>query len=119
MIITTKAPYRTCGHAGRLQTFATMDYLVPVEMEQDCPEREALRRLLRFGCARCLDARERELIRLRYEEGKPLKVIAAREGRSVSAVSRKLRTARNKLYRFTADAGEIGELCDLLRRQLC
>ena len=116
MIITTKAPYRTCGHAGRLQTFATMDYLVPVEMEEDCPEREALRRLLRFGCARCLDARERELIRLRYEEGKPLK---AREGRSVSAVSRKLRTARNKLYRFTADAGEIGELCDLLRRQLC
>lgn len=119
MIITTKAPYRPCGRAGRPLTHATMEYFIPVETEEDCPEREALRRLLRLGCARCLDARERELIRLRYEEGKPLKVIAAREGRSVSAVSRKLRTARNKLYRFTADAGEIGELCDLLRRQLC
>lgn len=118
MIITTKAPYRPRVRTQGTLHLASMEYLIAVEEEDDGQEREALRRLLQFGCTRCLDAREQRLIRLRYEEGKPLKEIALLEGRSVSAVSRKLRTARGKLYRFTEDAGEIGRLGALLRRQL-
>ena len=48
MIITTKAPYRPCGRAGRPLTHATMEYFIPVETEENRPEREALRRLLRL-----------------------------------------------------------------------
>ena len=118
MIITTKTAYKPYRRPGRPLTLATLEYFIPVEMGEDCPEREALRRLLRLGCARCLDARERELIRLRYEEGMSLKMIAAGEDRSPSAVCRKLRVARAKLYRFTEDAGEIGGLCGLPYCQL-
>ena len=118
MIITTKTPYKPRKRAGGPLTLASLEYFIPVEMGEADPEREVLRHLLRLGCARCLDARERELIRLRYEEGLSLKIIAAGEGRSPSAVCRKLRMARTKLYRFTEEAGEIDRLCGLLRRRL-
>ena len=73
--------------------------------------------LLRYGCGRVLTAREQELIRLHYAEGQSLTAIAARQGRAVSSVSRSLRGARDKLYRFTEEAGRIGQLCSAARQQ--
>ena len=67
--------------------------------------------------ARVLTAREQELIRLHYAEGQSLTAIAARQGRAVSSVSRSLRGARDKLYRFTEEAGRIGQLCSAARQQ--
>ena len=50
-------------------------------------------------------------------EGQSLTAIAARQGRAVSSVSRSLRGARDKLYRFTEEAGRIGQLCSAARQQ--
>ena len=44
--------------------------------------------------------------------------IAEQMGLAPSSVSRSLGVIRQRLYRFTEEAGEIGQLCDILRRQL-
>ena len=46
-----------------------------------------------------LTARQRELLRLRYEENLSVGEIAARIGRSSSTVSRTLSRARRRLYK--------------------
>lgn len=110
MIITTK-------RTNRCFSTPSLDFYIP-RQEETTGERQVLRRLLQYGCRRCLSPAEQELTRLRYEQGKTVAAIAAEKGRAPSSISRSLRTAREKLYRFTEEAGEIGQLCGMLRRQL-
>lgn len=117
MIITAKSSPRPHRRAARNTSVAALEFFIP---QEDCgahSERELLRELLRYGCGRVLTAREQELIRLHYVEGQSLTAIATRQGRAVSSVSRSLRGARDKLYRFTEEAGRIGQLCGAARQQ--
>ena len=81
-------------------------------------DRLALRRLLQYGCTRCLTPAQQQLTRLRYTDGLTVTAIAEQMGLAPSSVSRSLGVIRQRLYRFTEEAGEIGQLCDILRRQL-
>ena len=117
MIITAKSPPHPHRRAARNTSVAALEFFIP---QEDCgaqSERELLRELLRYGCGRVLTAREQELIRLHNAEGQSLTAIAARQGRAVSSVSRSLRGARDKLYRFTEEAGRLGQLCSAARQQ--
>ena len=58
-----------------------------------------LKRNLRMAREEELTARQRELLRLRYEENLSVGEIAARIGRSSSTVSRTLSRARRRLYK--------------------
>ena len=58
-----------------------------------------LKRNLRLAREEELTARQRELLRLRYEENLSVGEIAARIGRSSSTVSRTLSRARRRLYK--------------------
>ena len=92
----------------------------PLKRVARCPseERLALRRLLQYGCTRCLTPAQQQLTRLRYTDGLTVTAIAEQMGLAPSSVSRSLGVIRQRLYRFTEEAGEIGQLCDILRRQL-
>ena len=113
MIITAKSSPRPHRRAARNTSVAALEFFIP---QEDCGA-QSERELLRYGCGRVLTAREQELIRLHYAEGQSLTAIAARQGRAVSSVSRSLRGARDKLYRFTEEAGRIGQLCSAARQQ--
>ena len=58
-----------------------------------------LKRNLRFAREEELTARQRELLRLRYEENLSVSEIAALIGRDKSTVSRTLSRARRRLYK--------------------
>ena len=58
-----------------------------------------LRRNLRLAREQELTARQRELLRLRYEENMTVSEIAAAIGRDKSTVSRTLSRARRRLYK--------------------
>ena len=62
-------------------------------------EMNRLKRNLRMAREEELTARQRELLRLRYEENLSVGEIAARIGRSSSTVSRTLSRARRRLYK--------------------
>lgn len=119
MITTVESKsYRLLPRGVRCTCAPTLDFFIPVEEGEPNSDRLALRRLLQLGCSRCLTPNQQELTRLRYTEGMTVTAIAKRMGVAPSSVSRSLRNIREKLYRFTVEAGEIGQICDLLRRQL-
>ena len=112
MTTTTKFTPRPLKRVARCISTATLEFYIPRE------ERLALRRLLQYGCTRCLTPAQQQLTRLRYTDGLTVTAIAEQMGLAPSSVSRSLRVIRQRLYRFTEEAGEIGQLCDILRRQL-
>lgn len=119
MITTVESKsYRPLPRTPRCTCAPTLDFFIPAEEGEPNSDRLALRRLLQLGCSRCLTPNQQELTRLRYTEGMTITAIAKRMGVAPSSVSRSLRASREKLYRFTVEAGEIGQICDLLRRQL-
>ena len=59
-----------------------------------------LRRNLRLARERELTERQREMVALYYDQGMTMPQIAERLGVSRSTVSRTLRRARDRLYRF-------------------
>lgn len=61
---------------------------------------DRLRRNLRQVRERELTARQREMVALYYDQGMTMPQIAERLGVSRSTVSRTLRRARDRLYRF-------------------
>lgn len=119
MITTVESKtYRPPTRGARCTCAPTLDFFIPAEEGEPNSDRLVLRRLLQLGCSRCLTPNQQELTRLRYTEGMTVTAIAKRMGVAPSSVSRSLRNIREKLYRFTVEAGEIGQICDLLRRQL-
>ena len=119
MITTVESKsYRPLPRGVRCTCAPTLDFFIPAEEGEPNSDRLALRRLLQLGCSRCLTPNQQELTRLRYTEGMTVTAIAKQMGVAPSSVSRSLRNIREKLYRFTVEAGEIGQICDLLRRQL-
>ena len=113
MTTTTKFTPRPLKRVARCVSTATLEFYIPRE-----EERLALRRLLQYGCTRCLTPAQQQLTRLRYTDGLTVTAIAEQMGLAPSSVSRSLGVIRQRLYRFTEEAGEIGQLCDILRRQL-
>ncbi|MBR2928558.1 MAG: sigma-70 family RNA polymerase sigma factor [Oscillospiraceae bacterium] len=60
---------------------------------------ERLRRNLRLACVRELTPKQKEVLRLRYEEGKSARQIAKEQGVHPTTVQRTLARAENKLRR--------------------
>lgn len=118
MTTTTKFTPRPLKRVARCISTATLEFFIPREESGPSEERLALRRLLQYGCTRCLTPAQQQLIRLRYTDGLTVTAIARQMGLAPSSVSRSLGVIRQRLYRFTEEAGEIGQLCDILRRQL-
>ena len=87
-------------------------------MASGCPAGKPCAGCRRYGCTRCLTPAQQQLTRLRYTDGLTVTAIAEQMGLAPSSVSRSLGVIRQRLYRFTEEAGEIGQLCDILRRQL-
>ena len=111
MITTVESKsYRPLPRTPRCTCAPTLDFFIPAEEGEPNSDR--------LGCSRCLTPNQQELTRLRYTEGMTVTAIAKQMGVAPSSVSRSLRNIREKLYRFTVEAGEIGQICDLLRRQL-
>lgn len=67
--------------------------------ESDLMRLMRLKRNLRLAREEELTARQRELLRLRYEENMTVTEIAAAIGRDKSTVSRTLSRARRRLYK--------------------
>lgn len=61
---------------------------------------ERLRRNLRIACEQELTPRQRELLRLRYEEELSVKEIAQRLALDKSTVSRTITRAKRRLYKY-------------------
>ena len=99
MTTTTKFTPRPLKRVARCISTATLEFYIPREESGPSEERLALRRLL-------------------YTDGLTVTAIAEQMGLAPSSVSRSLGVIRQRLYRFTEEAGEIGQLCDILRRQL-
>ena len=118
MTTTTKFTPRPLKRVARCISTATLEFYIPREESGPSEERLALRRLLQYGCTRCLTPAQQQLTRLRYTDGLTVTAIAEQMGLAPSSVSRSLGVIRQRLYRFTEEAGEIGQLCDILRRQL-
>ena len=115
MTTTTKFTPRPLKRVARCISTATLEFYIPREESGPSEERLALRRLLQ---SRCLTPAQQQLTRLRYTDGLTVTAIAEQMGLAPSSVSRSLGVIRQRLYRFTEEAGEIGQLCDILRRQL-
>lgn len=109
---------RPLKRVARCISTATLEFYISREESGPSEERLALRRLLQYGCTRCLTPAQQQLTRLRYTDGLTVTAIAEQMGLAPSSVSRSLGVIRQRLYRFTEEAGEIGQLCDILRRQL-
>ena len=119
MTTTTKFTPRPLKRVARCASTATLEFYIPREESGPSEERLALRRLLQYGCTRCLTPAQQQLTRLRYTDGLTVTAIAEQMGLAPSSVSRSLRVIRQRLYRFTEEAGEIGQLCDNWAKSCC
>lgn len=109
MTTTTKFTPRPLKRVARCVSTATLEFYIPREESGPSEERLALRRLLQYGCTRCLTPAQQQLTRLRYTDGLTVTAIAEQMGLAPSSVSRSLGVIRQRLYRFTEEAGESAE----------
>ena len=69
MTTTTKFTPRHLKRVARCISTATLEFYIPREESGPSEERLALRRLLQYGCTRCLTPAQQQLTRLRYTDG--------------------------------------------------
>lgn len=87
--------YKMCGN----EIYGGMSAWISAHAGDNEQDLARLKRNLRMAREEELTARQRELLRLRYEENLSVGEIAARIGRSSSTVSRTLSRARRRLYK--------------------
>ena len=88
MTTTTKFTPRPLKRVARCVSTATLEFYIPREESGPSEERLALRRLLQYGCTRCLTPAQQQLTRLRYTDGLTVTAIAEQMGLAPSSVSR-------------------------------
>ena len=88
MTTTTKFTPRPLKRVARCISTATLEFYIPREESGPSEERLALRRLLQYGCTRCLTPAQQQLTRLRYTDGLTVTAIAEQMGLAPSSVSR-------------------------------
>lgn len=80
MTTTTKFTPRPLKRVARCISTATLEFYIPQEESGPSEERLALRRLLQYGCTRCLTPAQQQLTRLRYTDGLTVTAIAEQMG---------------------------------------
>ena len=97
MTTTIKFTPRPLKRVARCISTATLEFYIPREESGPSEERLALRRLLQYGCTRCLTPAQQQLTRLRYTDGLTVTAIAEQMGLAPSSVSRSLGVIRQRL----------------------
>ena len=87
MTTTTKFTPRPLKRVARCISTATLEFYIPREESGPSEERLALRRLLQYGCTRCLTPAQQQLTRLRYTDGLTVTAIAEQMGPPRSAAA--------------------------------
>ncbi len=113
MTTTTKFTPRPLKRVARCISTATLEFYIPREESGPSEERLALRRLLQYGCTRCLTPAQQQLTRLRYTDGLTVTAIAEQMGLAPSSVSRSLGVIRQRLYRFTEEVARAVSAMDI------
>lgn len=80
MTTTTKFTPRPLKRVARCISTATLEFYIPREESGPSEERLALRRLLQYGCTRCLTPAQQQLTRLRYTDGLTVTAISGADG---------------------------------------
>ena len=88
-------PYRVRNN----EVYGDMSAWITAHADDNESDLARLKRNLRLAREEELTARQRELLRLRYEENLSVSEIAALIGRDKSTVSRTLSRARRRLYK--------------------
>ena len=95
IIAMKSTPYRVCNN----EVYGDMSAWIAAHAGDNESDLARLKRNLRLAREEELTARQRELLRLRYEENLSVSEIAALIGRDKSTVSRTLSRARRRLYK--------------------
>ena len=95
MIAMKSTPYRVRNN----EVYGDMSAWIAAHAGDNESDLARLKRNLRLAREEELTARQRELLRLRYEENLSVSEIAALIGRDKSTVSRTLSRARRRLYK--------------------
>lgn len=119
MITTAKASPKAQHqrYHSRRVLLSDFDFIVAEDGGDNRAERQYLRRILQYGCIRCLSAEERDVVERYYIHGQKLTEIAAASGVSASTLSRRLCRARHKLTEFAEEAAMIRRICRITRQE--